>query len=937
MLRVTMTTVKRKRLLSIATFGTLLTLLVLAADWGRRLDPLERYFYDLRVRRCQHYARPATDKLVHIDVDDEALNQFGRWPWARGRFASIIDELHYAGAKAIFLDVLFSETSGNTPEEIAQDELLEKAIRRAGNVILAISPRMRSPAETDPIQAAMKHELQRDLELTAAELQASLAPRAAELPGVESRVIVEFLAVRASAMTSRILETLETGTVTPEDVAHQLLPKATTSSRGLTGTIARQFDESYRLATAEFVVHKFTLAPSRNAPLLVIADPEGGQLPLWRFSDAANHAACVTYLRESDGVVRSIPLAATYNGRPLLQVGLVAACIALDVDVPRVKLGSDEIIIPRPQGDIHIPTRAYPAGRFTGTQMFFDIPLFGSRTLNSWERMYDVPAHQQPKARMNVTQVIAAIETRENVARIVRTAAARILDVLDPEGSKEFQSAAPTMQWPQLVKEVADINDRLQLSIDSLAKLSDATTDEKHLLQRLSALGNEQAALEKLAILETTQPILAKLRDEVSGRVVFLGSVSTSVPDLVATSIDPTCPGVYLHGATFNAIMTGEFWKTAPRWIDYTLTAAMGLLMTIAVAAFSPPRAFLALLLLNGSYAAVNGYWLFDKHNLIVGAAGPVVAAAVVWAGVTLIQFIREIGERARLTRRFSSYVDPTLVNYVIENPDKARLEGHQQEMTVVFTDLQGFTTLAEKLGPRAAQMLGQYMEVMVPLIRAKRGYVNKFLGDGIMFFFGAPVENPNHAADAVCAVLDMQKAIDPFNEKLKAQGLPTVSMRAGVSTGQMVVGDAGPSFASDYTVLGDAVNLAARLEGANKPFGTANMITERTVELLKGQFITRPIARLLVVGKVESATVHEAIAPAVSATENEKRLAKLSADMFGAFAAQRFDDCERILNQMDEEFGESKFTHRYAEEIKSRRGKPFDPNFKGEIQLFAK
>jgi adenylate cyclase len=301
------------------------------------------------------------------------------------------------------------------------------------------------------------------------------------------------------------------------------------------------------------------------------------------------------------------------------------------------------------------------------------------------------------------------------------------------------------------------------------------------------------------------------------------------------------------------------------------------------------------------------------------------------------MQFVREIGERARLTKRFSSYVDPTLVNYVVENPEPVRLEAHERELTVCFTDLQGFTTLSEKLRAQSAKMLGRYMEVMVPLIRARHGYVNKFLGDGIMFFFGAPIENPNHASDAVGVVLDMQRGLVTFNEELARQDLPTLAVRAGVSTGMMVVGDAGPSFASDYTVLGDAVNLAARLESANKAFGTSNLITARTVELLGGKYLLRPIANLLVVGKQESNVVHEALAPVESATEEQKRIAAVTTEMFNAFRETRWDACLKAVGELEHLCGPSKLTVRYAEEATARRQRPPDPDFRGQIQLFAK
>src|SRR5262245_52478983 len=148
-----MTTARRKRLLSIVTFGTLLTLLVLAADWWDKLIPLERYLYDFRVRFCQSFSKPATNELVHVDIDDGALAQFGQWPWPRNRVAAIIEELNRAGAKAIVLDILFSEaaepelreTSDGTIERIDHDTILAETIKRAGNVVLAISPQVRPP------------------------------------------------------------------------------------------------------------------------------------------------------------------------------------------------------------------------------------------------------------------------------------------------------------------------------------------------------------------------------------------------------------------------------------------------------------------------------------------------------------------------------------------------------------------------------------------------------------------------------------------------------------------------------------------------------------------------------------------------------------------------------------------------------------------------
>ena len=182
----------------------------------------------------------------------------------------------------------------------------------------------------------------------------------------------------------------------------------------------------------------------------------------------------------------------------------------------------------------------------------------------------------------------------------------------------------------------------------------------------------------------------------------------------------------------------------------------------------------------------------------------------------------------------------------------------------------------------------------MAAIIREQGGLLNKFLGDGIMFFYGAPEHDPHHAQRAVRTVLEMQQSGVPgFNLWLREHGLDLqVAVRAGVTTGLMIVGDAGSQRRSDYTVLGDSVNLASRLESANKYLGTYTMITERTAELCGGEFLVRPVAKIQVVGKSESVAAYEPLAYASQATDAQKRLAEVTREVFATFIAAEFERC---------------------------------------------
>jgi class 3 adenylate cyclase/CHASE2 domain-containing sensor protein len=427
-----------------------------------------------------------------------------------------------------------------------------------------------------------------------------------------------------------------------------------------------------------------------------------------------------------------------------------------------------------------------------------------------------------------------------------------------------------------------------------------------------------------------------ELRRKLNGRALFLGGVATSLLDLRPTSLDFGCPGIVIHGAIFNAIMTGKMWRVAPRYVAWIITIVAGLLTGLLVSTFSPLRAFLGSAVLIGGYLAFNGYVLFDMGNLIVGAAGPLVAVSLVWSGVTLTDFILEISERNRITKRFRSYVDPALVNWVLDHPEQTRFDGEIREMTMAFSDLESFTTLTENLGEKAVQLLSDYMGWMVPVVRANRGYVAKQIGDGLFFFFGAPEPDPQHAIHGVKTILEMQDALARFNLTLPARGLPKLIMRLGVSTGKVVIGDAGPSDASDYTALGDSVNLASRMEAANKVFGTYNMITERTVSLLEGAFLVRPIAILRVKGKTLGVPVFEPLCPIDAVTPEKQKLADCTTEMVGAFKRGEFTCCIEAADKMEAAFGHSKLISLYRNLSQTYLTTPPE-HFDGQVVLTEK
>ena len=519
---------------------------------------------------------------------------------------------------------------------------------------------------------------------------------------------------------------------------------------------------------------------------------------------------------------------------------------------------------------------------------------------------------------------------------------------LGGETYEKYASNLPTLEDSEPRKKLAEVAlKELESSgyeksfADSARNGTIADKEKKQWAQLISA----KTILRTL--LDENQKLEAQLKNQrrelsssVGGRAVLIGWTATgAVADFVPTSLYSRCPGVVVHGAIFNAIMTNHFWRQTPSWVTPVLTLVFGILTGVAAAWLTPMRAMVAAVLLLLGYLGINGILLFDRFGLLAGIAGPATAIVFVWAGCVLMRIVAETRERALITRRFQTYVDPTLVKYVLENPDRASLEGEVKELTVVFTDLAKFTTLSEKLGEKSVALLNDYLGRMVPIIRTHQGYVNKFLGDGIMCFYGAPYDRPSHAADAVRTVLDMQTEMIVFNKELAEKGMPSLEVRAGVSTGKMVVGDAGAGEkGSDYTVLGDAVNFGSRLEGANKYFGTRVMVSGRTAECAADQFLFRPLGLLRVVGKTLGVEVFEAMCPIGEATESQKTTVGLTRIMIKEYQARQLSDCLAAIHSLNQHLGgPTKLTKIYQDLCEKDLQEPGTDPWDGTISLTDK
>jgi adenylate cyclase len=289
-----------------------------------------------------------------------------------------------------------------------------------------------------------------------------------------------------------------------------------------------------------------------------------------------------------------------------------------------------------------------------------------------------------------------------------------------------------------------------------------------------------------------------------------------------------------------------------------------------------------------------------------------------------------ESQSKRRMTHRFGQYVPPELVDEMARDPDSYNMEGRRAELTVLFSDIRGFTSLSERMPPdRLAALINEYLGTMTDIVRQRRGTLDKYIGDAIMAFWGAPMADPDHARNAVLCALDMQAALPELNQRLAAKGWPPLQIGIGVNTGPMTVGDMGSAVRKAYTVLGDAVNLGSRLEGLTKHYGVGIIVGEDTRELAKLGLVFRELDRVRVRGKEAPVAIYEPLGEEGGLPAERLEELRLWNQMLRLYRAQDWDQAELALLNLSRQAPRSLYDL-YSARIAYCRAQPPGPSWDG-------
>ncbi|MDR3395522.1 MAG: adenylate/guanylate cyclase domain-containing protein, partial [Parasulfuritortus sp.] len=387
------------------------------------------------------------------------------------------------------------------------------------------------------------------------------------------------------------------------------------------------------------------------------------------------------------------------------------------------------------------------------------------------------------------------------------------------------------------------------------------------------------------------------------GRVVLIGSTAPGIMDLRVTPTSKQFPGVEIHANVVSGILDGVIpWEpVGVHTLEVLTILVLGLILAALLPFAQPLRATLLTVATLALLAGVDLYaWSHWHMNL------PVAAALAAVAGLFILNmsygFFVEARSKLQITRLFGQYVPPELVDEMAQDPARYSLRGESRVMTVLFSDIVGFTSISEKLeASELAAMLNVYLSHMTRLVQERKGTIDKYIGDAIMAFWGAPMSDENHARDAVLTAMAMQSTLVVLNQKLQEKGWPPVALGVGVNTGRMSVGNMGSEFRMAYTVMADAVNLASRLEALTRQYGVWVLCGEATREACP-DIAFMPIDRVRVKGKDQPVAIYEPLGVAAEVAPARLEAARQFEAALDDYNGQRWTAAETKLRALNNE-----------------------------------
>jgi adenylate cyclase len=425
---------------------------------------------------------------------------------------------------------------------------------------------------------------------------------------------------------------------------------------------------------------------------------------------------------------------------------------------------------------------------------------------------------------------------------------------------------------------------------------------------------------------------------ELKDRIILVGTSAAGLVDLRVTPVGETYPGVEAHANVISGLLDGKvFYK--PDYalgVDVSVIVLAGLLLAFCLPLLSASRAVLLSAVVIVTVFGVN-WWLFSSEGLVLPIAAAIVMCVTAFALNMSYGYFVESRSKRDLANLFGTYVPPELVDEMVKDPESYSMAAQNKELTVMFCDMRGFTKMSETMEPiKLQELLNSVFNRLTDIIRGNRGTIDKYMGDCVMAFWGAPVELPNHAQLASKTAMEMANAVRKINEEHRASGIAEIGIGIGVNTGMMCVGDMGSELRRAYTVIGDSVNLGSRLEGLSKVYGVDIVVAESTRKIAP-EFAWQELDRVRVKGKEQAVAIFWPLAPADRIEKAHQDELKAWGVFLKAYRAQDWDQCDVVLLNLQRMNPKKYLYELYSERVASMRLLPFDPEWDGATNFETK
>ena len=422
------------------------------------------------------------------------------------------------------------------------------------------------------------------------------------------------------------------------------------------------------------------------------------------------------------------------------------------------------------------------------------------------------------------------------------------------------------------------------------------------------------------------------------GKIVLVGTTAPGLQDLRATPAGEVYPGVEVHANLLSGFLDNKIAVKPDYALGYDVVILLlaGLTLAFGLPLISATRAVVVSLSVIAVIVALN-FWLYADFGLVMPVAAALVMSVTAFALNMGYGYFVESRSKRELAHLFGTYVPPELVDEMAKNPGGYSMEAASKELTVMFCDMRGFTAMSEKMDPTQLQaLLNAVFNKLTDIIRGNRGTIDKYMGDCVMAFWGAPVDLPNHAHLAVKTALEMSNAVRKINEEHRAKGIPEIGVGIGLNTGPMCVGDMGSEIRRAYTVIGDAVNLGSRLEGLSKAYGVDIVVSEATRKLAN-DFAWQELDRVRVKGKKEAVAIFWPVAPTERIEKGTQDELKMWGAFLKAYRSQDWDQCDVLMLNLQRMNAKKYLYELYSERVASMRLLPFDPEWDGATNFETK